>query len=1103
MKTIHSLSRRAAALLLAVLLAVPTVYADAGARKLQTSIELVDGLTYQNTITENNSSRIESFSFELEPESAGRPILLQSSGTIYGAASISKAVSRAQELGYHVLGAINTDFFSMSNGMPLGIVIEDGVYKSSSGAENAMLITDGAVSIVQNPTIELSLYNEETGYTAIPQYFNKVRSDIGGVYLLNSDFSSVSTRTSSSGWYIRLRAAGSTEFVPAPEPETPTDPGTDPAADPNADLDTDPAADPNAAPDTDPNADPGTDPDTDPNGDPATDPSTGADPGEAPGTDPGTAPTRPALVAVNGNAEPVPLPALTVNSSIALEVVETLHSDQPLSIPQGEYILTAADLSGREDVFQAFQAGDKVTLNTICQSPAVSAAQWAGGVGDIMVWDGVVTDTAGWTYSKDGRQPRTALGLKEDGTLVLYAVDGRKSGYSSGLSQLDLAMELLNRGCLWVVNLDGGGSTSLSAWLPGQSGPVLKNTPSDGRARSCATFLLLVTDQRGNGQAERLAWPEDGPVVLAGSSLPLPQAAAMDGGLNPVSAALDNLTVRSQTGLGTVEDGIYTAGDRPGTDILHLSDPYSQAEGFAQIHVVDSLTSFTVSKAGSTSPLSSIQVEPGEQIQLTASGQYWSRAALRDFGPVTWTAEGNPGTVDSSGLFTASEHWGGGSITFSAGGLSQTVQFTMENVHQDVPEDHWAYEAVDYCYRNGIVTGVAPTRFGLDNHIRRGDFMLMLYSALGRPAVEWEATFTDVSPSDYYYTALSWGQVSGLASGTGQGAFSPLNSITREQAFTILRQALPLLEKTVPDGDLAILDQFSDRDMIANYAQGHTATLVEQGLVSGKGDRVDPQGLLTRAEMAAILYKLITFTPAEPETPEQPDIPGINPENPERPDIPGTNPENPERPDIPGIKPETPEQPDIPGTKPENPEQPDIPGIKPENPEQPDIPDIKPENPEQPAQYTLTLDRTQLSLASGGSDTLTAALVPAPAQAPITWTSSDPKLAHVSASGMVTNLNPGKTSAEVTITASWNGLNAACTVTCDPARRSGTVTNAELGLNVRSGPGTDYNVTGSLANGDQVLVMKEEEGWYQILHINAKGQAAIGYVSMDYLTAEN
>ena len=51
MKTIQSLSRRAAALVLAVLLAVPTVYASAGERRLQTSIELVDGLTYRNTLT--------------------------------------------------------------------------------------------------------------------------------------------------------------------------------------------------------------------------------------------------------------------------------------------------------------------------------------------------------------------------------------------------------------------------------------------------------------------------------------------------------------------------------------------------------------------------------------------------------------------------------------------------------------------------------------------------------------------------------------------------------------------------------------------------------------------------------------------------------------------------------------------------------------------------------------------------------------------------------------------------------------------------------------------------------------------------------------------
>ena len=113
-----NLMRRGAALALAILMAVPTVYASAGEKKIQTTSELVEGLTYRNTITVNNSSRVESFSMELEEDSQAYPILLQASGTVYGAATINKAVSYAQELGYHVLGAINTDFFSTSSGCP-------------------------------------------------------------------------------------------------------------------------------------------------------------------------------------------------------------------------------------------------------------------------------------------------------------------------------------------------------------------------------------------------------------------------------------------------------------------------------------------------------------------------------------------------------------------------------------------------------------------------------------------------------------------------------------------------------------------------------------------------------------------------------------------------------------------------------------------------------------------------------------------------------------------------------------------------------------------------------------------------------------------------
>lgn len=56
---------------------------------------------------------MESFSLELSPDSREvEPIFLQASGTAYGAGSINLAVSYAQSLGYHVLGAINTDFFA-------------------------------------------------------------------------------------------------------------------------------------------------------------------------------------------------------------------------------------------------------------------------------------------------------------------------------------------------------------------------------------------------------------------------------------------------------------------------------------------------------------------------------------------------------------------------------------------------------------------------------------------------------------------------------------------------------------------------------------------------------------------------------------------------------------------------------------------------------------------------------------------------------------------------------------------------------------------------------------------------------------------------------
>ena len=937
-----TLPRRAAAFLLAFLLALPTlyVYADAGDRKLQTSVPVADGLTYHNTVTVNGGSRVESFALELSPDSPVYPILRQGSETIYTGVTINRAISNAQAAGYHVLGAVNTDFFSMSTGVPIGIVIEDGVYKSSNDNENAMVIIDGRIGIVERPTVSMSLYDHTSNITVVPNNFNKARHDIGGIYLLNGDFSTISTHSASPGWYVRMKAQ--------------------------------------------------------------INPDTGR------------------------------VPSLTVNSALTLEVTEVLQSEESIVIGPDEYILTAADTSNRSDAFMAFQVGDRVTLTTSCDYSAISAAQWAGGVGDIMVSNGAVTDSSTWVYAKDGRQPRTAMGVKPDGTVLFYAVDGRQSGYSVGLSQMNLADELLRQGCVTVVNLDGGGSTSLSLWTPGTKGPALKNKPSGGSPRACATYLLLVTDERGDGSPRRLAPASSGQVALIGSTLTLPSASAIDAGLNLTSYTPKDLTYTSLSGLGAVSGSSYTAGWTPGTDTIRISD--GLLEGTAQIHVVNALSSLTVSRSGSTSPLSTLRVRPGDQVQLTAAGTYWGRDAQVDFNAIAVSVQGNVGTVDKNGLFTASPNPGSGSITFAAGGLTQTVTVSPSYTHNDVTADHWSYDAVEYCYAKGIVNGISATEFGRDNPIIRGDFILMLYNAMGKPAVTSACTFLDVKESDHFYTALAWGQQNGLASGIGDGKFAPRDNITREQAFSLLYRFLPMAGKSVPDGSLSVLDQFKDKDKIAGFAQTASATLVSQGLASGSDGRLDPKGTLTRAQMASLLYRVLEHTPVTPE-PSEPDKPDDNP-------------------------------------------------------------------PILPGNYILALDQSQVTLPSGGSVTLNASILPAVEGAKVVWSTSEPGYATVSPTGMVTNLSPGSTDKTAVITASWNGQTASCTITCQPAKHAGTVTGADNGLNVRSGPGTTYEAVGGLRNGAQVVVLGYQDGWYQILFRNLSDQAAIGYVTEQYFSLD-
>lgn len=64
--------------------------------------------------------------------------------------------------------------------------------------------------------------------------------------------------------------------------------------------------------------------------------------------------------------------------------------------------------------------------------------------------------------------------------------------------------------------------------------------------------------------------------------------------------------------------------------------------------------------------------------------------------------------------------------------------------------------------------------------------------------------------------------------------------------------------------------------------------------------------------------------------------------------------------------------------------------------------------------------------------------------------------------------------------------------------KEGTVYGVSTNLNVRTGPGTSYQVIGYLLSGDKVKILGEENGWYKV-QFNASTGTKNGYVSKDYI----
>ena len=171
----------------------------------------------------------------------------------------------------------------------------------------------------------------------------------------------------------------------------------------------------------------------------------------------------------------------------------------------------------------------------------------------------------------------------------------------------------------------------------------------------------------------------------------------------------------------------------------------------------------------------------------------------------------------------------------------------------DVASNTWYYDAVEYMYENGLMSGVSDGWFSPDAALTRAQLVQILYALEGRPAVSNSSGFTDVTSADWFADAVGWAAANGVVSGVSAGTFAPNDPLTREQLALILYRYAQYKSYDTTQGGMAVRE-FSDYSTISSWALEAMDWAVNAGLLSGTGNgMLSPAGTATRAQVAQIL----------------------------------------------------------------------------------------------------------------------------------------------------------------------------------------------------------------------------------------------------------
>lgn len=522
----------------------------------------------------------------------------------------------------------------------------------------------------------------------------------------------------------------------------------------------------------------------------------------------------------------------TLDGTVIATVESISEDDGSVAIPQGKLVLSVAADAAQEikDRLNVLHIGDTVrftTRNLSGDSRWNEAAYALGGLGGKLITNGALD------YSDESAAPRTAIGIKDDGTVIFYTIDGRQTGYSYGVRKETLARRLLEIGCVEAINLDGGGSTVLGGVLPGTTDFRILNSPSDSGLRSCANFFFLKKNNAPSGIPYKLNISDWGTPVLSGSSIQLKVESALDSSFGPADIPNDvvfrlnrDADTPAADGRGSIvyENGYVTV--KGNGDVYISAESGNGAYGSTMLKSVATPTELKIHAEDGTE-IHRLEIDKEDSIRLSGTAYWYGSQMVVANESFTWrlvSDDKSIGKISEDGYFTASDNSGAtGIIAVNAGLCTYEIPVRI----------------------NDSDTSAAPTEYPYISDINVADGFCITVSSSAGLTADGIRVYLDGVPSTFYYDT-SAGTVSAALSKEDSAEYHRILITVSDNAGASAMRAF----------DIGTLDKSGSRfpDTVGHWANDCICYMSAKGVVNGNTEgNFRPDDSMTRTEFAIML----------------------------------------------------------------------------------------------------------------------------------------------------------------------------------------------------------------------------------------------------------